>query len=73
MEFFIGTAFQLFDKNGNGIVSCDEFENIISETTLQKKIPFNLDGPFVRLYFGNKKDRVVTYAEFSQFIHVRVY
>jgi solute carrier family 25 aspartate/glutamate transporter 12/13 len=32
-------------------------------------IPFNMNGPFVRSYFGRRKNRVVTYAEFSQFLH----
>jgi hypothetical protein len=72
-KYFIDTAFQLFDKDGDGLVSCSEFEQIIKQTTLQKQIPFNLDGQFVRLYFGEKKDRVVTYTEFSQFIHVIKY
>ncbi|ODM96828.1 Calcium-binding mitochondrial carrier protein Aralar1, partial [Orchesella cincta] len=63
------TAFQLFDTNGNGIVSYDEFKEIILQTTLQQKIPFDLDGDFAGLYFGEKKNRVVTYSEFCQFLH----
>jgi solute carrier family 25 aspartate/glutamate transporter 12/13 len=65
-------AFRLFDTNGNGLISFDEFEKVIRHTTLYKKIPFNMDGKFVRMYFGRKKNRVVTYAEFSQFLHVIV-
>ncbi|XP_059091848.1 calcium-binding mitochondrial carrier protein Aralar1-like isoform X1 [Tigriopus californicus] len=63
------TAFQLFDTNGNGTVSFDEFEEIIKQTTLHQSIPFPFSSDFVKLYFGKKKDRAVTYAEFSQFLH----
>lgn len=65
------TAFRLFDTNGNGSVSFDEFKEIILQTTLQQKIPFDLDGVFANLYFGDKKERSVTYSEFCQFLHVR--
>ena len=64
------TAFQLFDTNGNGTVSFDEFQEIIQETSLHQKIPFPLESSdFVKLYFGKDKQRVITYAEFSQFLH----
>ncbi|KAJ8941211.1 hypothetical protein NQ314_010469 [Rhamnusium bicolor] len=63
------TAFQLFDTNGNGMVSFHEFVEVMTKTDLQKKIPFNMDSPFVQLYFGRDKKRLVTYHEFSQFLH----
>ena len=63
------TAFHLFDTNGNGTVSFEEFLGILSKTTLHKKIPFNYDSDFIKLYFGKKKDRQITYSEFSQFLH----
>ena len=66
----IPAAFQLFDTNGNGSVSYDEFKEIISKTTLHKKIPFPLDtSDFVKLYFGKERERSVSYVEFSQFLH----
>jgi len=63
------TAFQLFDTNGNGTVSFDEFIGILSKTTLHQKIPFNYDCDFIKLYFGKDKSRQITYSEFSQFLH----
>ena len=42
----------------------------MKRTTLHQRIPFDLDGDFVRLYFGKEKKRLVSYAEFSQFLHV---
>jgi len=63
------TAFQLFDTNGNGTVSFEEFLGILSKTTLHQKIPFNYDCDFIKLYFGKDKQRQITYSEFSQFLH----
>lgn len=48
----------------------DEFVNIIKHTTLHSKIPFNFDGDFLQLHFGKEKNRKVSYAEFTQLIHV---
>lgn len=63
------TAFQLFDTNGNGTVSLEEFVGILKKTTLHQKIPFNFDCDFVKLYFGKEGKRDITYSEFSQFLH----
>ena len=51
-------------------MSFDEFREIVQETSLHKNIPFPLESSdFVKLYFGKDKSRVITYAEFSQFLH----
>ncbi|XP_066999224.1 calcium-binding mitochondrial carrier protein Aralar1 isoform X3 [Anabrus simplex] len=63
------TAFQLFDTNGNGMVTFDEFAEVMKRTILHEKIPFNMDGGFVQLYFGKEKKRLINYGEFSQFLH----
>ncbi|CAG9808524.1 unnamed protein product [Chironomus riparius] len=63
------TAFQMFDKNGNGCVTYTEFANVIQKTELYMKVPFKLDGPFVELYFGRERNRAIPYTEFSQFLH----
>ena len=49
--------------------SFDEFVDIISKTTLHKRIPFNYDSEFIKLYFGKEKSRQISYSEFSQFLH----
>lgn len=59
-------AFQLFDLNGNGEITYNEFEEIIKKTTLHKKIPFNFKSDFVTLHFGEKRSRTVNFIEFSQ-------
>lgn len=65
------TAFQLFDTNGNGSVSFEEFAAIISKTTIHGKMPFNFESEsdFIKLYFGKDKSRQISYSEFSQFLH----
>uniref|UniRef100_A0A1B6HDJ3 EF-hand domain-containing protein n=1 Tax=Homalodisca liturata TaxID=320908 RepID=A0A1B6HDJ3_9HEMI len=63
------TAFQLFDINGNGMISFKEFVEVISNTELYKRMPHGVDNSFISLYFGKDKTRVISYAEFSQFLH----
>ncbi|CAK9818223.1 Calcium-binding mitochondrial carrier protein Aralar1 [Anthophora quadrimaculata] len=63
------TAFQLFDTNGNGMVAFDEFVEVMRKTELHMRMPFNMDNSFIKLYFGKDKKRLISYAEFSQFLH----
>lgn len=63
------TAFQLFDTSGDGSVTYANFADVIQKTDLHSKIPFQLDGPFIQRYFGKNKQRVISYAEFSQLLH----
>ncbi|XP_071575433.1 electrogenic aspartate/glutamate antiporter Aralar, mitochondrial-like isoform X8 [Temnothorax nylanderi] len=63
------TAFQLFDTNGNGMVAFDEFTEVMRKTVLHQKMPFDMDSSFIKLYFGKDKKRLISYAEFSQFLH----
>ncbi|XP_076758281.1 calcium-binding mitochondrial carrier protein Aralar1 isoform X6 [Xylocopa sonorina] len=63
------TAFQLFDTNGNGMVAFDEFVEVMRKTELHRRMPFNMDSSFIKLYFGKDKKRLISYAEFSQFLH----
>jgi hypothetical protein len=57
-------CFYLFSEN---------FENVMKQTTLHQRIPFDMDGEFVRLYFGKEKSRQISYSEFSQFLHVTLH
>lgn len=41
----------------------------MKKTELHKRIPFNMDSPFIQLYFGKDKSRLISYSEFSQFLH----
>lgn len=48
----------------------DEFVSVIKKTELFVKLPFNLDSQFMKLYFGEKKNRIINYSEFAQLLHV---
>lgn len=50
--------------------STDEFAEVMQKTVLHQKMPFNMDSSFIKLYFGKDKQRLISYAEFSQFLHV---
>lgn len=47
----------------------DEFAEVMRKTSLQKKMAVDMESTLVRLYFGKDKKRLVTYPEFSQFLH----
>ncbi|XP_014274358.1 calcium-binding mitochondrial carrier protein Aralar1 isoform X2 [Halyomorpha halys] len=63
------TAFQLFDIKGKGVITFNEFSDVIQKTELNQRLPFDMDNEFIKLYFGNDKKRSMSYAEFSQFLH----
>ncbi|XP_047501780.1 calcium-binding mitochondrial carrier protein Aralar1-like [Penaeus chinensis] len=63
------TAFQLFDTKGTGMVTFEEFMEVIKQTTLHQRVPFNFESDFVKMYFGKDRNRSVNYVEFSQFLH----
>ncbi|MEQ2220428.1 hypothetical protein ILYODFUR_005339 [Ilyodon furcidens] len=61
-------AFQLFDKTGTGTVSFENARDIFSQTTVHHHIPFNWDCEFIRLHFGNDRQKQLSYLEFTQFL-----
>ncbi|UJR25584.1 hypothetical protein I4U23_006928 [Adineta vaga] len=61
-------AFQLFDRQGQGFITFDDFQYIISATKQFKEFPFNFDSEFVRMHFGVKHQRHITYTEFTQIL-----
>lgn len=63
------TAFQLFDTSGKGMISFQEFCDVIGNTELNQRLSFDMDNTFMKLYFGKDKKRSISYAEFSQFLH----
>ncbi|KAG8181041.1 hypothetical protein JTE90_024787 [Oedothorax gibbosus] len=63
------TAFQLFDTNGSGTISFNEFEEIVKHTTLHEQIPFNFKSEFLQLHFAEDKKREISYNEFTQLLH----
>ncbi|XP_019713155.1 calcium-binding mitochondrial carrier protein Aralar1-like [Hippocampus comes] len=61
-------AFQLFDKTGTGNVSFENVRDIFSQTSVHHHIPFNWDCDFIRLHFGHKRSKNLSYTEFTQFL-----
>jgi solute carrier family 25 aspartate/glutamate transporter 12/13 len=51
----------LYNERYATVFSFDEFVSIISQTTLQNKIPFNYESDFIKLYFGKDKSRQISY------------
>lgn len=61
-------AFQLFDRHGQGLITFEDFRSIISATKLFKEYPFNFESDFVTAHFGSKRQRQITYKEFTQIL-----
>ncbi|XP_046846923.1 calcium-binding mitochondrial carrier protein Aralar2-like [Xenia sp. Carnegie-2017] len=61
-------AFQLFDLDGKGSVSFDEFSRVIKKTRQNEKFPFNFDSPFITSFFGDDRQTKVPYSEFTQML-----
>ncbi|XP_034401186.1 LOW QUALITY PROTEIN: calcium-binding mitochondrial carrier protein Aralar2 [Cyclopterus lumpus] len=61
-------AFLLFDKAGSGMTSFEDVKQVFSHTTIHQHIPFNWDCEFIRLHFGTRRDKRLSYGEFTQFL-----
>ena len=48
----------------------DEFRRTLEHTEINKFVKFNFDTDFVRLHFGEKRDRQISYSEFTQVLWV---
>jgi hypothetical protein len=44
-----------FIKSKENVFFAAEFREVMQQTELHQKIPLNLDGPFIQLYFGKVK------------------
>ena len=45
-------AFSLFDVDGNGSITSDEFKQVMSEELGPKALPFDFNANWVKLYMG---------------------
>lgn len=48
----------------------EEFRQTLEHTDLNKFVKFNFDTDFVKLHFGNKRERKISYSEFTQVLWV---
>ncbi|XP_066912954.1 electrogenic aspartate/glutamate antiporter SLC25A13, mitochondrial-like [Clytia hemisphaerica] len=61
-------CFQMFDLDGKGTITFDEFKKMLSCQTTYAKYPFNFDCDFVRFYFGKDLKYKVNYQEFTHLL-----
>ncbi|CAH8548319.1 unnamed protein product [Dicrocoelium dendriticum] len=62
-------AFELFDRDGDGYISFDDFREVLESTLPNVSIPFDFDCDFVSLHFGKDRKRQVSSEDFTQLIH----
>ena len=53
----------LFNSSAN-------FKQVLSETLIHKRVPFDFNSNFVKLYFGQKLNIDLNYHEFCQLLQV---
>ncbi|RXM32249.1 Calcium-binding mitochondrial carrier protein Aralar2, partial [Acipenser ruthenus] len=49
-------------------VFLEDVKHVFSQTTIHQHIPFNWDSEFMQLHFGKERKKLLTYAEFTQFL-----
>lgn len=48
----------------------EEFKTTLEQSELNKFVKFDFDTDFVKLHFGAKRNRRITYSEFTQVLWV---
>ena len=61
-------AFRLADRDGNGFISKDEFQEILTNTLTEESRKFNWSSDWVNLFFGVEGKGTLSYLEFSQLL-----
>lgn len=60
-------AFRLFDENGTGQVSFDDFQRVYNSNKGDTALPFDWNSGWAELYLGGRKNRhTMTYHQFAQ-------
>ncbi|CAH8853897.1 unnamed protein product [Trichobilharzia szidati] len=62
-------AFKLFNRDGHGSISFEDFKNTLNLTTVNKNFAFNFNCDFINLHFAQDRSRKINYDEFTQIIH----
>lgn len=50
-------AFKVFDVDGNGLVTFDEFKRVFGDNLGKGSLPFDFESPWVKLYLGRRGGR----------------
>ncbi|CAG8714964.1 5568_t:CDS:2, partial [Racocetra fulgida] len=63
-------AFRLFDVEGKGKITIEQFKNILSSNVTPDSIPFDFDCDWLKLYVGRapEKKHELAYEEFTQLL-----
>ncbi|CAH8515630.1 unnamed protein product [Schistosoma turkestanicum] len=62
-------TFELFNRDGHGVISFDNFKKTLDLTLVNKEFAFNFDCDFINLHFSKDRSRKINYDEFTQIIH----
>ncbi|CAH8570971.1 unnamed protein product [Schistosoma margrebowiei] len=62
-------TFELFNRDGLGVISFDNFKKTLDMTSVNKDFTFNFDCDFINLHFSKDRSRKIPYDEFTQIIH----
>uniref|UniRef100_A0A3Q0KMM7 Putative mitochondrial solute carrier n=1 Tax=Schistosoma mansoni TaxID=6183 RepID=A0A3Q0KMM7_SCHMA len=62
-------TFELFNRDGLGVISFDNFKKTLDMTLVNKEFTFNFDCDFINLHFSKDRSRKIHYDEFTQIIH----
>ena len=52
------------------LFAAENFQKVLSTTSIHKAAPFDFDSAFVKQYFGQKKSTKLDYFEFVQLLQV---
>ncbi|CAG8720301.1 8838_t:CDS:1, partial [Acaulospora morrowiae] len=63
-------AFRLFDVDGTGKITLDQFKEILSSNIAPESVPFDFDCEWLKLFVGRNsgKKQELTYEEFTQLL-----
>ncbi|KAI9022157.1 mitochondrial carrier domain-containing protein [Phycomyces nitens] len=62
-------AFRVFDVNGTGKITFDQFKSVLSTNLPEDTVPFDFDCDWLKLYIGNKEGHhELAYEEFAQLL-----
>jgi len=61
-------AFEMFDSDKNGMITLDEFRNVIQTTRFSRDLRFDINCEWVRKFFGTEGKNKIDYYEFTQLL-----
>ncbi|KAI7905671.1 mitochondrial carrier domain-containing protein [Cokeromyces recurvatus] len=62
-------AFRVFDVNGTGKITFDQFKRVLQNNMPQDAVPFDFDCDWLKLYIGSKEGHhELSYQEFTQLL-----